>query len=142
MIDWMEKECIFCSIVLGKIPCIKLFENESAIALLDIAPLSIGHALVVPKVHSKNLLSVAKKDFEGILSAIQMVGSAQFNALKTDGFNVLQSNNPAAGQVISHTHFHVIPRKENDGLKFGWPSKKAGEKELKETQKLLLMHLK
>ncbi len=128
----MEQDCIFCKIVNGELPSTKIFESKRALAFLDIFPQARGHVLVVPKKHSKNLLDASEKDFAEIMAAMQKVGAAQMKALGAQGFNVLQSNNAAAGQVVFHTHFHVVPRKSDDGKKFGWQAEKADEKYLKE----------
>lgn len=137
----MDSDCIFCKIITGKAPCKKLFENEFVIAFMDIFPVTAGHVLVVPKEHSKNILEVSEKYLKEILLAVQKVGAAQVTAFGADGFNVLQSNNPAAGQVVFHTHFHVVPRKKGDGLKLFWPSKESDESELKENFEKIKEHL-
>ena len=81
------------------------------------------------------------KQLEEVLKVAQIVGRAQMKALSIEGFNVLQSNNQVAGQVVFHTHFHVIPRREHDGLGFSWPSGKADEKYLKEYSEKLKKNL-
>ncbi len=134
----MEHDCIFCKIIEGKAPCTKIFENDLVVAFLDIFPITAGHTLVVPKEHSKNILELSEKPMEEIFKAIQKVGAAQMKALGAGGFNVLQSNNPAAGQVVFHTHFHVVPRKDGDGLNLRWPSGSMPQKELEKMQ----VHLK
>lgn len=137
----MEHDCIFCKIIEGKAPCTKILENDFVIAFLDIFPITEGHALVVPKEHSKNILELSEAPMKEIFKAIQKVGAAQMKAFGADGFNVLQSNNPAAGQAVFHTHFHVVPRKGGDGLALKWPAKAAEKEKLALTQKLLKKHI-
>lgn len=131
------EDCVFCKIVLGKIPCVKLFENESVLAFLDIMPASKGHLLVIPKKHHVTLLDSSHEELNEIMKVVQKVSAAAVKATKADGFNVLQSNHAVAGQVIPHLHFHVIPRHGNDGLHFQLGREKAEEKELIEWQKLI-----
>ena len=137
----MEQGCIFCKIIEGKAPCTKIFENNLVVAFLDIFPIAAGHALVVPKEHSKNILELSEAPMKEIFKAIQKIGAAQMKALGADGFNVLQSNTPAAGQVVFHTHFHVVPRKEGDGLALKWPAKAVEKEQLPLAQKLLKKHI-
>ncbi len=138
----MELDCIFCKIIEGKLPSSKILENSEVLAFLDINPVTEGHVLVVPKEHSKNILEVSEKPMKELFKAIQAIGKAQMNAFGAQGFNVLQSNSPAAGQAVFHTHFHVVPRKEGDGLRLGWPARQGIKEKLEEIQKLLKKVLK
>ena len=113
-------DCIFCKIIAGDIPSDILYEDENTITFLDIAPVSKGHALVVPKQHSVNLYETSDE-----------VSAQLKDILKADGINIINNNDPAAGQVVHHLHFHIIPRYEGDGLEH-WKSEftyKDGEKE-------------
>ena len=108
--------CLFCSIIAGQIPCAKIYEDQHVLAFLDINPIAPGHALVLPKAHYPTLLDLAPGQGEALMYALQKVGGAVQKATNAPGFNVMQNNFSAAGQVIFHLHFHVIPRFENDGL--------------------------
>ena len=102
-------DCIFCKIVQGKIPCTKLYEGEQVLSFLDIMPASKGHALVIPKNHYATLLDMPHEELKSVTEAIQKVAAATMVALSgVDGFNVLQSNNKVAGQLVPHVHFHII----------------------------------
>jgi histidine triad (HIT) family protein len=126
-------ECVFCRIVRGEIPATKLFEDEKVVSFLDIAPAAKGHALVVTKKHYRTLLDVPHEELRDIMAAVQKVAAAVTTAVPgTEGFNVLQSNSEAAGQVIPHVHFHIIPRKKGDKLNFSWA---PGQSEKEELQK-------
>ena len=113
-------DCIFCKIVKGNIPSHKVFENEHTIAFLDISPCALGHTLVIPKKHYRNIEDVSPQDLAEVIKTVQVVGKTCMKALGAPGFNIHQSNNKVAGQVIFHLHFHVIPRFENYGLVFKW----------------------
>ena len=129
----MEDDCIFCKIIKGDIPSTKLFENDHVVAFLDIMPASKGHALVVPKKHYRTLLDMPHEELKEVTEAVQKIAAATMVAVPgVGGFNVLQSNNKVAGQVIPHVHFHVIPRHNNDKLDFGW---EQGESEMEELKK-------
>jgi histidine triad (HIT) family protein len=82
---------------------------------LDINPISEGHTLVIPKKHYETIDVVPDGEFGAIFGAVKKIVSKLRDKLEPDGFNVVQNNNPAAGQVIPHFHIHVIPRKEGDG---------------------------
>ncbi|MCR4368905.1 MAG: HIT family protein [archaeon] len=131
----MGDECIFCKIVSGEIPAKKIFENEATFAFLDINPSAKGHSLVIPKNHHATMLDIPEAELKDVISTVQKVGAAIMKATNADGFNVLQNNREAAGQVIPHLHFHVIPRTIGDSLKLSFGSQKAEEEELKEYEK-------
>lgn len=121
-------DCIFCKIVKKEIPCDLVFENEKVIAFLDIRPSSPGHTLVVPKAHHEDLLATPDSDLLEVMCVTKKVAKAAMEAVKADGFNVITNTKPAAGQAVFHTHFHIIPRFANDGLKH-WPHKDVPKEE-------------
>jgi len=133
----MDENCVFCKIVKGDIPSVKLFENDSVLAFLDIMPAAKGHSLVIPKRHHPQIIDVPHEDLKEAMLAVQKIGAAQMSALGADGFNVLQSNGEAAGQVIGHVHFHVIPRKKGDKLNFSWVQNKEEKEELERYCRLI-----
>ena len=108
------EDCIFCKIVAGEIPSTKLYENDEVLSFLDIAPAAKGHALVITKKHYATLLDVPHEELSELINTIQKIGAAVMIAMKAEGFNVIQSNNKVAGQIIPHVHFHIIPRKEGE----------------------------
>lgn len=126
----MAEDCVFCKIIEGKIPSKKIYEDESAIAFLDINPASKGHSLIITKKHHGTLLDTPETELRELMIAIQKVGAAVMKATKADGFNVVQNNGEAAGQVIHHIHFHVVPRFKGDSLKLEFGSRKMEEEEL------------
>ncbi len=114
------KDCIFCKIVQSKIPCTKVYETEKILAFLDISPVVKGHTLIIPKEHVVNILDMPGGLAPELQEAIQKVGRGLIEGLKADGFNLGMNNFEAAGQLVMHAHYHLIPRFAGDGLKL-WP---------------------
>lgn len=124
-------ECIFCKIASGEIPCTKVYEDEETLAFLDIKPVNIGHTLIIPKEHYKNIYETPEKVLSEMMSIGKKISIALKSALNADGINVTMNNDSSAGQVIFHSHIHIIPRIENDGFPV-WRGKRDyidGEKE-------------
>lgn len=122
--------CIFCKIIAGEISSYKVYEDENTLAFLDINPVNPGHILVVPKKHFTNLEEADEETLCQVIKTVKKISSSLKKNLAVAGYNVAVNNDPAAGQVVPHLHFHVIPRLENDGLKL-WPQKtyEAGQAE-------------
>ena len=133
--DSMKKEetCIFCKIIDGRIPAAKVYEDEKVFAFLDIMPINKGHTLIVPKAHSKNMLEDEDSDLAACIKAAKKVAKAVVAAVNADGFNLGINTEKAAGQAVFHTHFHIIPRFENDGLRH-WPGGKYPEGEMEKVR--------
>ncbi|KAI0848836.1 HIT-like protein [Daldinia vernicosa] len=110
--------CIFCKIIKGDIPSLKLFESDKTFAFLDINPLSKGHALVVPKFHGAKLADIPDDQLSEILPVVKKLVAAT----GATNYNLLQNNGRIAHQVVDHVHFHMIPKpNEEQGLVIGWP---------------------
>lgn len=117
-------DCIFCSIAHHDVtPLAQIYEDDFCIAILDIMPTQKGHMLVIPKKHSSDFLDTTLDVLHHTLGVTQKIARAAVNGLGADGFNVSTNNGQAAGQVIFHLHWHVIPRFNNDGLRM-WPGTK------------------
>ena len=110
------ENCIFCKIVKGEIPCTKIYEDKNVLAFLDITPVNIGHALVIPKQHFANIYETPEDILAGMMIASKIVSKAIKSGTGADGINLTMNNDPAAGQVIFHSHIHLIPRIMNDGF--------------------------
>ncbi len=108
------EDCVFCKIIKGEIPCEKVWENENFIAFLDANPVGEGHTLVIPKQHFETLLSLDEKFSSGYIQALQEVGKVLRDKYNSEGFNVILNNGKAAGQIVEHVHFHLLPRKKGD----------------------------
>ncbi|MBU4536691.1 HIT family protein [Patescibacteria group bacterium] len=136
----IEKEnCLFCKIVAGEIPCNKIYEDERFLVFLDINPVNRGHSLVIPKKHSRNLLEMEDTELQEMSTLIKKIANHLKNKLKADGINIISNNESVAGQVIFHTHIHIIPRFEGDGFKH-WQGEGYKEGEIEEIQKILRLN--
>jgi len=111
-------DCIFCKIIKGEIPAVKIYEDENCLAFLNIKPVNRGHALVVHKEHHDNLYEMPDECLAQIAPQIKKVAIAVKDGVNADGINVWMNNGAAAGQVIFHAHFHIIPRFTDDGYRF------------------------
>ncbi|MFH1435657.1 MAG: HIT family protein [Pseudomonadota bacterium] len=114
--DTGADKCIFCRIVAGEAPAVKLFEDERVLGFLDIRPLRPGHALVIPKRHCRDLRDCPPEDLAPLLAACRSLAPALLEATGSDGFNLIASNGEAAGQEVFHLHFHLMPRRSGDGF--------------------------
>lgn len=108
---------IFAKILRGEIPSHRVYEDDHAIAFMDVMPQAAGHTLVVPKSPSRNLLDADPQALAQLIPIVQKVAVAAKEAFAADGITVIQFNEPAAGQTVYHLHFHVIPRIEGVALK-------------------------
>jgi histidine triad (HIT) family protein len=108
---------IFAKILRGELPCYKVYEDEKALAFLDIMPRAPGHALVLPKAPARNILDVPADDLAHVAMVAQKVAQAAMTAFGADGITVQQFNEGAGGQVVFHLHVHVIPRKAGVSMK-------------------------
>jgi histidine triad (HIT) family protein len=120
MADSVSGECLFCKISRKEIPSEFIYEDGEIFAFLDIRPVSKGHTLLVPKKHSSDLLEADDETLSQMISSVKRLAGAIMAATGAAGFNLGINTKPAAGQVVFHTHFHIIPRYSNDGLKM-WP---------------------
>uniref|UniRef100_A0A5B7A611 Putative histidine triad nucleotide-binding protein 1 n=1 Tax=Davidia involucrata TaxID=16924 RepID=A0A5B7A611_DAVIN len=109
-------DCIFCKIIRGESPALKLYEDDTCLCILDTNPLSHGHSLIIPKSHFSSLQATPPLVVGAMCSKIPFISSAVMKATGCDSFNLLVNTGTAAGQVIFHTHIHIIPRKARDCL--------------------------
>lgn len=107
--------CIFCKIVKGEIPSTKVYEDDSVLAFLDIKPVNPGHTLVITKQHYENFTHTDPLDLQKLILQVQAVADAVIRALGAEGFNLGLNNGAAAGQLVPHVHFHIMPRFSGDG---------------------------
>ena len=120
-------DCVFCKMVAGQIPVTKIYEDEVVLSFLDIGPLSDGHTLVIPKQHFERLHDCPGELLGQVGSYLGRIAKAVSAAMNSDGYNVLCNNGRAAGQLVEHLHFHIIPRNTGDGVFDHWPSYKYQE---------------
>ncbi len=125
-----DPQNIFAKILRGEAPCLRLYEDETALAFMDIMPRGQGHLLVIPKAPARNLLDISPSALSAFMPAVQKLAQAAKAALGAEGVTVLQFNEQAGGQVVFHLHFHIIPRFEGVALKpHGGPMVPAAELE-------------
>ncbi len=117
-----DPECIFCKIVSGDIPAVKILEDESCIAFMDISPLAQGHVLLISRGHYVTLDEMPAEDAGAMLKHLPALTKAIMSATGSEGLNVLQNNGRVANQLVPHVHFHLIPRNPGDEFHFNWPA--------------------
>ena len=108
---------IFAKILRGELPCYKVYEDDKALAFLDIMPRSPGHTLVLPKAPARNILDIGIADLAHVMAVAQKVAKGAMTAFEADGITIQQFNEGAGGQVVFHLHVHVIPRKAGGPMK-------------------------
>ena len=108
---------IFAKILRGELPCYKVYEDDKALAFLDIMPRAAGHTLVLPKAPARNILDVPADVLGHVAMVAQKVAKAGMKAFNADGITIQQFNEGAGGQVVFHLHVHVIPRKQGVAMK-------------------------
>jgi histidine triad (HIT) family protein len=123
-------DCIFCQILAGDLPAEFVDEDEHTVAFMDINPWTRGHAVVIPRRHSRDLYEIGEEDLSLTLAAAKRLSLAARNRLGCDGVNLLNSCGAAAWQTIWHFHVHVIPRYEDDPLELPTRPRQADPEEL------------
>ncbi|XP_027926001.1 adenylylsulfatase HINT3-like [Vigna unguiculata] len=111
-----QNDCVFCNIIRGQSPALKLYEDDMCLCILDTSPLSHGHSLIIPKSHFPSLDATPPSVVAAMFSKVPFISNAIMKATGCSSFNLLVNNGAAAGQVIYHTHIHIIPRKAYDCL--------------------------
>lgn len=109
-------DCIFCKIIAGEIPALKVYEDDKVIAFLDIAPVAEGHTLVVPKAHYQLMAEMPQDALSALVGAVKRVAEGVLKATGASSFNLNLNNGKEAGQLVPHFHWHIIPRQTGDGL--------------------------
>jgi histidine triad (HIT) family protein len=121
--------CIFCRIAQKRVPAHLVYEDEKAMAFLDIRPLSEEHTLIIPKLHYETIFDIPEEPLMHIHGVTKRVALAVKKATQADGISIMQQNGKAAGQEILHLHVHIIPRREDPKLpKFSETSEASKEK--------------
>ena len=133
----MKDDCIFCKIAAGEIPSKTLYEDDSYRVILDLGPAAKGHALIIPKEHCSDIYELPEQRAGEVFALAKKMAEKMRDALKCDGFNIVQNNGEIAGQTVFHFHMHLIPRYKDDGQKIGWNPGEPSEDELEETARLI-----
>jgi|SRR3989344_4167601 len=108
-------DCLFCKIIKKEIPAKVIFENEAAVAVLDIHPRAPGHTVVLPKHHAPVLIELTDEHVGPVFLAVKAVAKKLKNVLNYDGLTIGINQGREAGQEVDHLHIHLIPRWKNDG---------------------------
>ncbi|MFA5863973.1 MAG: HIT family protein [Phycisphaerae bacterium] len=135
-------DCIFCKIISGQIPALKIYENDQVLSFLDIGPLSDGHTLVIPRKHYSRLDQMPADEVAAVAKVLPELADAVICATGAEGYNILQNNGKVAGQLVEHVHFHIIPRVSDDGLGYRWNAKKYPTGKDQEIQRKIIAELK
>lgn len=112
-----DDQNVFAKILRGELPSHKVYEDDKTLVIMDIMPRGNGHVLVIPKAPSRNILDIAPDDLNAVMATTQTMARVVIKAFDADGTTVQQFSEPAGGQVVFHTHVHVIPRFEGVSLK-------------------------
>jgi len=115
-----DPQCTFCKIVAGELPATIVAEDERTLSFMDISPATRGHALVIPRAHAQDLLSVDADDLQAVIVASARLAGRVRERLGADGVNLLNACGAAAWQTVFHFHMHVIPRYAGDPLRLPW----------------------
>jgi histidine triad (HIT) family protein len=135
-------ECIFCKIINGEIPAVKVLDEELVLAFMDINPSTRGHMLVVPKRHAENIFEISEGDLTAVITAVKRCATAVKQALKAEGATILQLNGKASDQIVPHLHIHIMPRWENDGLSIStWEMNPGDMEEITDIARRIKEHI-
>lgn len=129
-------DCIFCKIIKGEIPSYKIYEDKWVYSFLDISNDGNGHILVIPKNHCENVMTCSDEDLSHVMSAIKLISNHLIKNCGFSGVNIINASGQSAEQTVFHLHFHLLPRKDKDGIKV-FPKLKETKKSLEEMCELL-----
>ena len=124
-------DCIFCKIVSGQVPCMKVYEDEHTLVFMDIAGDVDGHMVAIPKNHIENILDCDTESLNRLMRAVKKVSNHCVENCGFDGVNLLNASDTSAGQSVPHFHIHIIPRKKNDEID-AWPKFEGAKEDLTE----------
>ena len=130
----VKENCIFCKIEIGVLPSATLYEDDVFRVILDLGPASKGHALILPKSHAANIYELPDETAGKAMILAKHMAAKMTDALKCDGFNIVQNNGEIAGQTVFHFHMHLIPRNQGDQEGITW---KPGELRDKDREEIL-----
>jgi histidine triad (HIT) family protein len=126
-----QEDCLFCGIIAGEVPAEIVDSDEDTVAFMDINPATRGHALVVPREHSRDLMDVSDSDLQSTMLAARRLARRMDETLRPDGFNLLNSCRSAAWQTVFHFHVHVVPRYDDDPLELPWKPQPGDPEEIR-----------
>jgi len=112
----MDETCPFCRIASGKAQASIVYEDEHVLAFMDLNPVDVGHTLVIPRKHWENIYEIPEETLTKLITLVKRVCIAVKKTVDTEGIKIIQLNGRAAGQVVFHLHFHIIPASSNSGV--------------------------
>lgn len=115
-----DENCIFCLLANGDIPTMSLYEDEDFNVIFDAAPATVGHCLILPKQHYKNIFEIDEETQAKAFKLAKKLAPVLVDVFDADGINILQNNNEAAGQTVFHYHIHLIPRYQGEKAMVAW----------------------
>lgn len=124
-------DCIFCKIVNGDVPSMKIYEDDFTLVFMDIAKDVDGHMVAIPKKHIKNIFDCDNDNLTNLAKTVKKICNHCVESCCYSGVNLLNANDESAGQSVQHFHIHIIPRKENDNID-AWPDFKGAKSDIKE----------
>ena len=133
-------DCIFCKIINKELPSYTIYEDENTLAFLDINPSVPGHTMVIPKQHYDSFQETPPEVVAKVASVAQKIAPVIQKAVDAEAYNFTNNCGRAAGQIIMHTHFHLMPRRADDGKKL-WGGQEGNPDELKQVQENILTDL-
>ena len=133
----MKDDCIFCKLANGVISTNSIYEDEDFNVILDLAPATKGHALILPKAHADNLYQLPDETAAKAFVLAKKLVTSMTEKLSCDGFNVVQNNGSVAGQTVFHFHMHLIPRYEDDNQRIAWRPMEVSAEALAEIKNTL-----
>lgn len=137
----IKDDCIFCKIANGEIPSTTLYEDDMFRVILDLAPASKGHALILPKEHFANLYELDDEYAAKAMVLAKKMATAMTKALGADGFNLVQNNGEVAGQTVFHFHLHLVPRYEGAPEIIRWDAGEVTKEEMEEIAKAVALNM-
>jgi len=132
-----DADCLFCKIVAGDLPGTIIDSDERTVSFMDTFPVTRGHALVVPRLHARDLHDIGREDLAAVMLTAQRLAGRARDALKADGVNILNFCGRAAWQTVFHFHLHMIPRYDDDSLRLQWVPGPGDPGEIAAAAKLL-----
>ena len=133
-----SNKCIFCNIVRNEVPSKIIYEDNDTLAFLDIYPISEGHTIVIPKKHYENIEVIPEEKLINVVKTVKLLAKILHSKLNFEGYNILQNNFRAAGQVVQHFHFHIIPRTLDDSrFRLAIPREQVEEEKLDKILKII-----
>ena len=131
-------DCIFCKLANGEFPTNSIYEDDKFNVILDLAPATKGHALILPKEHYANLYELPEEVAMNVMKLAKKMVQLMTDKLGCDGFNLVQNNGEVAGQTVFHFHMHLIPRYKNDGEILKYNVQSFSQDELAEIKKQII----